>query len=78
MFVLKDHSYEYYPTYMQGYNISITNLSKLTIDGLKPLTSLEENDENFVSSFKKNNYQFLRSLNTSSITLSSKTSSGLI
>lgn len=69
VFVLKDHS---------EYNISITNLSKLTIDGLKQLTSLEENDENFVSSFKKNNYQFLRSLNTSSITLSSKTSSGLI
>lgn len=78
VFVLKDHSYEHYPTYMEEYNISITNLSKLTIDGLKPLTSLEENDENFVSSFKKNNYQFLRSLNTSSITLSSKTSSGLI
>lgn len=32
---------------MEEYNISITNLSKLTIDGLKPLTSLEENDEKF-------------------------------
>lgn len=41
---------------MEEYNIFIMNLLKFIIDGFKLLIFLEENDENFVLLFKKNNY----------------------